>query len=85
MPTSSRLKKHKFTKVINTMKNKEKKVKATEEEAKKEVQPEEEGVELTEEELAKVSGGTGQRCGDTREEYSMNPEDNNRSIYGALY
>ncbi len=39
------------------MKDNKKKVKATEEEAKKEVQTEEEGVELTEEELAKVSGG----------------------------
>ena len=36
----------------------EKKVKATEEEAKKEVQTEEEGVQLTEEELAQVSGGS---------------------------
>ena len=35
----------------------EKKVNAAEEEAKKEVQTKEEGVELTEEELAKVSGG----------------------------
>ena len=35
----------------------EKKVKATEEEAKKEEHPEEEGVELTDEELSKVSGG----------------------------
>ena len=35
----------------------EKKVKATEEEAKKEVQTEEEGVQLTDEELSKVSGG----------------------------
>ena len=38
------------------MKDNEKKVKATEE-VKKEVQTEEEGVQLTEEELAKVSGG----------------------------
>ena len=37
------------------MKNKEKKVKATEEEAKKEVQTEEEGVQLTDEELAQVN------------------------------
>ena len=35
----------------------EKKVKLTEEEAKKEVQTEEEGVQLTDEELSKVSGG----------------------------
>ena len=35
----------------------EKKVKATEE-AKKEVQTEEEGVELTDEELSSVAGGT---------------------------
>ena len=34
----------------------EKKIKATEE-AKKEVQPEEEGVQLTDEELSSVSGG----------------------------
>ena len=39
------------------MKDKEKKVKATEEKAKKEVQTEEEGVQLTDEELSKVSGG----------------------------
>ena len=38
------------------MKDNEKKVKATEE-AKKEVQTEEEGVQLTDEELSKVSGG----------------------------
>ena len=36
----------------------EKKVKATEEEAKKEVQTEEEGVELNEKELEQVAGGT---------------------------
>ena len=35
----------------------EKKVKATEEEAKKEVQPEEEGVQLTDEELSSVAAG----------------------------
>ena len=35
----------------------EKKVKLTEKEAKKEVQTEEEGVQLTDEELSKVSGG----------------------------
>ena len=35
----------------------EKKVKPTEEEAKKEVQTEEEGKELTDEELAQVTGG----------------------------
>ena len=39
------------------MKNEEKKVKATEEEAKKEVQTEEKGVQLTDEELSKVSAG----------------------------
>ena len=39
------------------MKNKEKKIKATEE-AKKEVQTEEEGVELTDEQLSKVSAGS---------------------------
>ena len=38
------------------MKDKEQKVKATEE-VKEEVQTEEEGVQLTEEELSKVSGG----------------------------
>lgn len=38
---------------------------------------------LSTEDLAKVFGG--QEFGDTREEYSMNPEDINRSIYGALY
>ena len=38
------------------MKNEEKKVKATEE-VKEEVQTEEEGVQLTDEELAQVSGG----------------------------
>ena len=42
------------------MQDNEKKVKATEEEAKKEVQTEEEGVQLTDEELAKVSGGAAQ-------------------------
>ena len=35
----------------------EKKVKATEEEAKKEVQTEEEGVQLTDEELSSVAAG----------------------------
>ena len=39
------------------MKDNEKKVKATEEEAKKEVQTEEEGVELTDEELSTVAAG----------------------------
>ncbi len=38
---------------------------------------------LSTEDLAKVFGG--QEYGDTREEYSVNPEDINRSIYGALY
>ena len=38
------------------MKNNEKKVKATEE-VKEEVQPEENGVQLTEEELAQVNAG----------------------------
>ncbi len=37
------------------MKDSEKKVKLTEEEAKKEVQTEEEGVQLTDEELAQVN------------------------------
>ena len=41
------------------MKNNEKKAKSTEE-AKKEVHPEENGVELTDEQLAKVSGGKGE-------------------------
>ena len=41
--------------------------------------------ELTEEELTQVNGGKVPLFGDTREEYSMNPEDINRSIYGALY
>ena len=36
----------------------EKKVKPTEEEAKKEVQTEEKGVQLTDEELSSVAGGT---------------------------
>ena len=40
------------------MKNEEKKVKATEEEAKKEVQTEENGVQLTDEALEKVNAGT---------------------------
>ena len=57
MPTSSRLKNIDFTKGAISMKDNEKKVKLTEEEAKKEVQTEEEGVQLTDEELAKVSGG----------------------------
>ena len=35
---------------------------------------------LSTEDLEEIFGG-----GDTREEYSMNPEDINRSIYGALY
>ena len=39
------------------MKDKEKKVKAAEEEAKKEAKAEEKCVEMTEEELAKVVGG----------------------------
>ena len=39
------------------MKDTEKKVKAIEEEAKKEVQTEEEGVQLTDEELSSVSAG----------------------------
>ena len=38
---------------------------------------------LSTEDLEKVFGGVA--MGDTREEYSMNPEDINRSIYGALY
>ena len=40
---------------------------------------------LSEEELTQVNGGKVPLFGDTREEYSMNPEDINRSIYGALY
>ena len=40
------------------MKDNEKKVKLTEEEAKKEVQPEEKGAKLTDEELAQVVGGS---------------------------
>ena len=40
------------------MKDNEKKVKPTEEEAKKEVQTEEKGVELNDEELSSVAGGT---------------------------
>ena len=39
------------------MKDNKKKVKLTEEEAKKEVQTEEEGVQLTDEELEQVTGG----------------------------
>ena len=39
------------------MKNEEKKVKPTEEEVNKEVQTEEEGKELTDEELSSVSAG----------------------------
>ena len=38
---------------------------------------------LSTEDLAKVLGGIA--MGDTREEYSMNPEDINRSIYGASF
>ena len=46
------------------MKDNEKKVKATEEEAKKEVQTEEEGVQLTDEELSSVTAGrvSGKYC-----------------------
>ncbi len=42
---------------------------------------------LREEELKRVYGGKHitHSFGDTREEYSMNPEEINRSIYGALY
>ena len=40
---------------------------------------------LTQEELGQINGGTVPLYGDTREEYSTNPEDINRSIYGALY
>ena len=40
------------------MKDNEKKVKPTEEEAKKEVQTEVEGVQLTDEELSSVAAGT---------------------------
>ena len=38
---------------------------------------------LSVEELGQVYGGK-TRYGDTREEYSTDPEDINRSIYGAL-
>ena len=38
---------------------------------------------LSVEDLEEIYGGM--ENGDTREEYSMNPEDINRSIYGALY
>lgn len=38
---------------------------------------------LSTEDLEKVFGG--QEFGDTREEYSMNPEDINRSIYGTSF
>lgn len=37
---------------------------------------------LSKEDIDRVNGGA---TGDTREEYSVNPEDINRSIYGALY
>lgn len=37
---------------------------------------------LSKEDIDRVYGGA---TGDTREEYSVNPEDINRSIYGALY
>ena len=40
---------------------------------------------LSEEELAQIYGGVEIILGDTREEYSTEPEDINRSIYGALY
>ena len=40
---------------------------------------------LSEEELAQIYGGQVPLFGDTREEYSTDPEDINRSIYGALY
>ena len=56
MPTSSRLKNIDLRKEQTTMKDNEKKVKATEE-VKEEVQTEEKGVQLTDEELAQVSGG----------------------------
>ena len=55
--TSPCIFKGRHTKGINTMKD-EKKVKAAEEEAKKEVQREEEGVQLTDEEMKQVAGGT---------------------------
>ena len=47
--------------------------------------------ELSDEKLEKVAGGewcwtnTGGLNGDTREVYSMNQEDINRSIFGSLY
>lgn len=41
---------------------------------------------LSKEDLEQISGGRiEQTFGDTREEYSKDPEDINRSIYGALY
>ena len=40
---------------------------------------------LSQEELEQVNGGKVPLYGDTREEYSMDPEDISRSIYGALY
>ncbi len=40
---------------------------------------------LSQKELEQVNGGTVPLYGDTREEYSVDPEDINRSIYGALY
>ncbi len=53
------------------MKNKEKKVKAAEEEAKKEVQTEENGIELTDEQLKQVVGGK-ENLGNTQEVKSVN-------------
>ena len=55
--TSPCIFKGRHTKGIKTMKDNEKKVKLTEEEAKKEVQTEEKGTPLTEEELSEVAGG----------------------------
>ena len=40
---------------------------------------------LSAEELAQIYGGNTYSLGDTREEYSTDPEDINRSIYGALF
>ena len=41
--------------------------------------------ELSKEDLEQISGGKAPAFGDTREEYSMDPKDINRSIYGALF
>ena len=53
------------------MKDNEKKVKLTEEKAKKEVQTEENGIELTDEQLKQVVGGK-ENLGNTQEIKSVN-------------